>query len=203
MPPRKQRTPALRARISAEALDLLERGGPAGLRAREVASAAGTSTAAVYELFGDKDGLVRSLREGGFDQLRVDLEAVPQSDDPTEDLRVLFQAMRRFGRARPRLFEVMFSRPLDELAPGEDDQRTSDLLLALVVDRVRAWLDHEGSDADPVEVARVLISTNRGLVIDEGVGWLSGGTITSPARRWNLTFDALLAGIVGQARTSP
>lgn len=196
MPPRKQRTPALRKRIRVEALDLLERGGPAGLRARAVATAAGTSTAAVYELFGDKAGLIRSLYDEGFEQLREDLESLSLTDDPAQDVRELFQATRRFGRKRPQLFEVMFSRPFEEFEPDQDDRRMTGSLFSLVVERVARWLEHEGSEADPIDVARVLISANRGLIADENAGIL-GSTPASRSRRWNLTFDALLAGIAG------
>ncbi|MCP3991440.1 MAG: TetR/AcrR family transcriptional regulator [Actinomycetia bacterium] len=199
MPPQKQRTPALRQRISVEALDLLERCGPAGLRARAVASAAGTSTAAVYELFGDKAGLIQSLSDDGFEQLRTDLVSVASSNDPAQDVRSLFEAIRRFGRKRPQLFEVMFSGPFEGSGFDRDDGPTNGPLFALVVDRVARWLDNEGSEADPTDVTRVLISANRGLVTDENVGLL-GSTLTSRTRRWNLTFDALLAGIAGHDR---
>lgn len=198
MPPKKQRTATLRARISAEALGLLERSGPIGVRARAVASAANTSTAAVYELFGDKAGLIQSLYDEGFADLLGDLESLAPSDDPAQDVRALFEEMRRFGRKRPQLFEVMFSRPFQEFQPDHGGEGTSDSLLKLVVDRVTRWLDHSGSEADPVDVARVLLSANRGLVTDENLGFL-GSTQMSRSRRWNLTFDALLTGIAGSA----
>lgn len=187
----------MRSRISAEALNLLERSGPIGFRARAVASAANTSTAAVYELFGDKAGLIRSLYDEGYADLLGDLEALELSDDPAQDVRALFEEMRRFGRKRPQLFEVMFSRPFQEFKPDNDDRNRSDSLSGLVVDRVTRWLDYEGSEADPVDVARVLLSANRGLVTDENLGFL-GSTPMSRSRRWNLTFDALLSGIAGK-----
>lgn len=195
----KRRTPALRQRIRAEALALLESNGPAGLRARAVAEAAGTSTAAVYELFGDKSGLIRSLYDEGFDQLRAELEALPSSGDPAEDLRALFQGTRHFARTRPELFEVMFARPFAEFEPDHQDRRLGGSLFSLVVDRVDAWLRSVEAEADPVDVARVLISANRGLIADEQAGIL-GSTPASRNRRWDLTFDALLAGIAGRPR---
>jgi AcrR family transcriptional regulator len=47
----------------------LQAEGPAAVTARRVDTAAGTSTAAVYELFGNKTGLVRSIFSEGFDRL--------------------------------------------------------------------------------------------------------------------------------------
>ena len=61
MPRTKQRTPALREQLLVVALDTLDRDGVAGLTTRRVAERAATSTPAVYELFGDKAGLVREV----------------------------------------------------------------------------------------------------------------------------------------------
>src|ERR1700722_6284803 len=66
MPRPKQRTPELRDRVLSAALELLSSVGVAGFTARSVARAAQTSTPAVYELFGDKRGLVRELYFAGF-----------------------------------------------------------------------------------------------------------------------------------------
>ena len=61
MPRAKQRTPALRDRVLQVAVELLVRDGPDGFTTRKVAEGAATSTPAVYELFGDKAGLVRAI----------------------------------------------------------------------------------------------------------------------------------------------
>jgi AcrR family transcriptional regulator len=49
--------------------------GVAGFTTRRLAAAASTSTPAVYELFGDKAGLLRELFYEGFRQLRRYYEA--------------------------------------------------------------------------------------------------------------------------------
>jgi AcrR family transcriptional regulator len=56
VPRPKQRTPALREHVLEAALALLAAEGVQGFTARKVASTAGTSTPAVYELFGGKGG---------------------------------------------------------------------------------------------------------------------------------------------------
>ena len=65
----KVRTAEARDDVLRCALDVLERGGPPAVSARRVATAAGTSTAALYEFFGDKAGLVRALYWEGFGAL--------------------------------------------------------------------------------------------------------------------------------------
>jgi AcrR family transcriptional regulator len=61
MPRTKQRTPQLRDRVLQAAVDTLTTDGVAGFTMRKIADGAGTSTPAVYELFGDKAGLVREM----------------------------------------------------------------------------------------------------------------------------------------------
>ena len=74
MPRRKQRTPELRDHVRSVAVELLARDGVAGFTARRVAREAETSTPAVYELFGDKGGLIRELFFEGFRLLYSHLE---------------------------------------------------------------------------------------------------------------------------------
>lgn len=70
MPKTKQRTPELRDYVMSVAVGLLAEQGVAGFTARGIAREAKTSTPAVYELFGDKWGLVREVFFEGFRLLR-------------------------------------------------------------------------------------------------------------------------------------
>jgi AcrR family transcriptional regulator len=79
VPRPKQRTPALRDHVLEVALALLAAEGVQGFTARKVASTAGTSTPAVYELFGDKGGLVRQVFFHGFQLLGARLERLGTS----------------------------------------------------------------------------------------------------------------------------
>ena len=88
MPRKKQRTEAMRQEILRSALDLLDEGGVAAVTARGVAKSANTSVPAVYELFGDKEGLVRALFFEGFRALRDTFDAVGFSGGgPSKDSR--------------------------------------------------------------------------------------------------------------------
>ena len=66
MPRTKQRTPELRDPYLVAAVELLAAEGAAGLTARSLAARAATSAPALYELFGDKSGVVRELYFEGF-----------------------------------------------------------------------------------------------------------------------------------------
>ncbi|WP_433176244.1 TetR-like C-terminal domain-containing protein [Actinoallomurus sp. CA-150999] len=75
---------------------------------RALAAAAGTSTAALYSLFGGKDGLIGEVRNKAVAGLFRDLSAVPTSDDPLTDLYELAVAYRRWGREHSHLYTVLF-----------------------------------------------------------------------------------------------
>src|SRR5919204_6188909 len=73
---------------------------------RAVAEAAGTSTRAVYALFGSKEGLEQALHQAMFTRLR-DLErARRRRDDPRADLVELAMAYRRWAVERPDRYVV-------------------------------------------------------------------------------------------------
>src|SRR3954470_4592384 len=98
MPRPKQRTPELRDKVLQAAVAMLADDGVAGLTTRRVAQDAGTSIPAVYELFGDKAGLVREIYFEGFRQLFRRLDTVPETPDPRADLMKVCTVIRAFVR---------------------------------------------------------------------------------------------------------
>ncbi|MFE7274307.1 TetR/AcrR family transcriptional regulator [Streptomyces sp. NPDC057623] len=75
---------------------------------RAVATAAATSTAAVYSLFGGKDGLIAAVRDKAVASLFQTVTAVPTSEDPLADVYALCAAYRRWGREHSHLYSVLF-----------------------------------------------------------------------------------------------
>jgi AcrR family transcriptional regulator len=193
MPPRKQRTPELSETVLRTTLELVETEG-VSLTARSVAAAADTSPAALYELFGDKAGLLRAVFFEGFALLDEALTAVPTTSDPRADLLDTLAATRRFALGRPMLFELMFSRPFAEFRPGPDDQTAAASVYRTVMSRVDRCLADGVVAGDRVDIAQVLIATNRGLIAAELAGIL-GSTPASSERRWALGVQAVLAGL--------
>jgi AcrR family transcriptional regulator len=199
MPRAKQRTPELRDRVLAVALSTLAGEGVAGLTARRVAAEAATSVPAVYELFGDKAGLVRAVYFEGFRRLRARLAAVPAGASPLADLVAMGQAFRAFAVAEPVLTEVMFARPFADFDPGPAELAATSGTREHIVGLVR----RAGSDGliagDPVDVAHVLLALAQGLAAQENAGWL-GSSAASADRRWALAFEAVLAGLAKPGR---
>src|SRR6266545_6549816 len=121
MPRAKQRTPDLRDRVLNVAVQMLATGGVAGFTTRKVAREAETSTPAVYELFGDKTGLVREVFFEGFRALGQKLGELAESRDSRADIVRLIQTFRSFVRENPVLSELMFSRPFADFDPGPSE----------------------------------------------------------------------------------
>ena len=195
----KLRTTELREVLLGRAVAVLEREGPTALRARHVASAAGTSTGALYELFGDKTGLVRAIFYEGFRMLADRLDEVPVSDDARTDVIALLAASRRFSLEHPMLFEVMYARPFGEFDPTPDELRVAGRIYELVVRQVERWLAEVGAATDAVDASHALVALNRGLIATE-LGGLLGRSQRSRERRWLLAVGAQLDGLAGEGR---
>ena len=177
MPRAKQRTPELRDRVLSVAVALLASEGAAQLTTRKVAEHAHTSTPAVYELFGDKSGLVREIFFEGFRMLRRWFDELAETDDPRADLVSLLQAFRGFIRANPVLAELMFLRRFTDFDPGPSDRKAG----------------------DATDIAHALVALTEGLAATEVAGWL-GSSKASVERRWALAIEAVLDGFGGGAR---
>jgi AcrR family transcriptional regulator len=193
VPRAKQRTPALSDSVLRTTLDLVETEG-VSLTARSVAAAANTSPAALYELFGDKAGLLRAVFFEGFGLLAEELASVATTSDPHRDLVATLATTRRFALDRPMLFELMFARPFAEFRPGPDDHAAAAAVYRTVMGRVDRCLHSGVLAGDRIDVAQVLIATNRGLIAAELAGIL-GATPVSRERRWALGVEAVLAGL--------
>src|SRR5450759_855438 len=65
---------------------IVETDGPEALSVRRVADEVGTTSRAVYTVFGSKLGMVVALGSRAFDLLGAAVEALPVTDDPAADL---------------------------------------------------------------------------------------------------------------------
>ncbi|MBI2711108.1 MAG: TetR/AcrR family transcriptional regulator [Actinobacteria bacterium] len=191
MPRVKQRTPQLRDHILEVARTSLAADGIESIAARRVAADAGTSIAAIYELFGDKAGLIREIFYDGFRRLRDHLDTADATDDPIADLRALMRAFREFARANPSLISVMYARPYDDFAPGPAESATGNATREAVTGRVRRAIEQGRLHGNAGDIAHVLLATCQGLALQETAGWL-GTSVASRNRRWNLAADMLL-----------
>jgi AcrR family transcriptional regulator len=115
---------------------IAERDGLAALSVRRVATEVGTTTRAVYSLFGAKEGLVAALGVRAFDLLGAMVAALPSTDDPTFDLVQAGLVFRRFAREHPALYRIGVQR-IDVLPEsGRAFRVAADRALAVLRERV-------------------------------------------------------------------
>ena len=192
MPRPKQRTPELRDRVLQVAVSTLNEDGLSGFTTRRVAEQAGTSVPAVYELFGDKSGLLRAVFFEGFRMLGRRLLAVAETDDAVADVQRLIPVFRRFCLDYPALARVMFSRPFQDFDPGPEEL-ASPSMREVFVGRITRCTDAGLLTGDPVDIAHVLLALAQGLAVQEGGRWL-GKSKASVNRRWEVAVTGLLRG---------
>jgi AcrR family transcriptional regulator len=190
----KQRTPELRGRVLDVALDRLSSEGVAGFTTRRIAEGAETSTPAVYELFGDKAGLVREVFFEGFRMLGRRFDQLDQSDDPRADLMGVIDVVRAFVRENAALAEVMFSRPFADFDPGPGELKAGSAVREFVVASVSRCIAAGILEGNETDMAHVLLALTQGLAAQETAGWL-GTSRASIDRRWELAIGAMLNGL--------
>jgi AcrR family transcriptional regulator len=194
MPRTKQRTPELRAHVLRVAMSTLARDGVAGFTTRRVAEHAATSTPAIYELFGDRGGLVRAMFFDGFRLLRQRFTELGESTDPRGDLAAVLHTFRAFVRDNPVLAQVMFSRPFTDFDPAPEETAIGGSVREFIVGRVARCVDTGVLSGDKTDIAHVLLALAQGMAAQETAGWL-GTSEESADRRWSLAIQAALSGL--------
>ncbi len=119
---------ALRGRLLDVTAEMVDQKGPERISLRDIAQAAGTSTSAVYSLFGGKAQLLVAVIEHGFASF-----GRSQAQVEAEGLRALGHAYRDWARANAPLYRLMFGGAIataDDCAP--DAATTSDAMQPLV-----------------------------------------------------------------------
>ena len=193
MPRPKQRTPELRDQVLKVAVSTLNEDGLSAFTTRRVAELAGTSVPAVYELFGDKRGLVRAVFFEGFHMLARQLLAAPETDDAVGDVQRLIPVFRQFCLDYPAMARVMFSRPFQDFDPGPEELAMSPSVREIFVGRIKRCTDAGLLTGDPVDIAHVLLALAQGLAVQEGGRWL-GKSKASVNRRWEVGVSGILRG---------
>lgn len=156
-PPRED----LAARLLAEAEALVRRDGPDGIALRELARACGSSTMAIYTLYGGKPGLMQALYAVGFARLHAYALSAEHRDAPLRWMVRQMLAYRRFALDHTGLYRLMFGGEKRFAPTGRHSSFTSLAVpvedaypaFAALVDAVGTCLAyHRESAPDPAEV---------------------------------------------------
>ncbi|MGH3897388.1 MAG: TetR-like C-terminal domain-containing protein [Pseudonocardiaceae bacterium] len=200
MPRPKLHDDALRIRLLETAGALLTSEGPEALSLRRLAAAAGTSTSAVYALFGGKPGLMRALFLEAFSRFGEYQDTVVPSEDPLADLLALGRAYRASARADPHFYAVMFGSLMPSFEPTPQDMAHARATFTPVLDAVRRAIAAGllRDDADPVLIATALWASVHGLVSLE-LGSAIHTEVGEPAE----VFEAVMRANLDGWRASP
>jgi AcrR family transcriptional regulator len=146
---------ALRDSLLAATADAVAADGPDRVSLREVARAAGTSTSAVYTLFGGKDELLAAVIADAFASF-----AASQRDAEPDGLRALGGAYRAWAHEHPSLYRLMFGGAL----ASYEGEGTEDALDPLIRSLARRGA------ADPLAAALTVWAHVHGAVSLEFAG---------------------------------
>jgi AcrR family transcriptional regulator len=190
------------AALLAAAERAVEQGGPEALSVRGIAKEVGTTTRAVYSLFGSKDGLIAALGAQAFEFLRTGLDALPLRDDVAADLVETGLVFRRLAVERPALYSIGIQRDLRELPPWQIVCDAADAAWAVLLERV-ARLDDRGVLGDQT----VVEATLQFDALCEGLATLERRRMRTPfdaERIWRAGLGSLIAGfaVTSDARSA-
>jgi AcrR family transcriptional regulator len=180
------------AALLAAAERAVQAGGPEALSIRGIAREVGTTTRAVYSLFGSRDGLIAALGVHAFDFLRAGLDALPSTENPAADLVEVGLVFRRLATERPALYAIGVRRDLPDLPPWRPVCDAADAAFAALLQRVTR-LDDAGllGENTAIEATLQFHALCEGLATLE----LRGVGVPFDAERiWRAGLSALIAG---------
>lgn len=110
---------------------------------RQVAERIGYSATTIYLYFNDKDDLLFTVADQGFDRFSQSLiDAAAHAHDPFERLHALPRAYLKFGLANPAYYQLMFMQRGDFLVGYRQGGRQPRIdTLRIVQDAIQAAMD--------------------------------------------------------------
>jgi AcrR family transcriptional regulator len=190
----KEHNEATRLALLAAAERLVDEHGPDAASVRAVADEVGTTTRAVYSVFGSKQGLLEALATRLFEVLGGAIDAVSVSDDAATDLIDVGQAFRRTALEHPSLYRLVFLRVVPDLELGPAFREVANAAFDRMKARV-ARVAGSGPEADVHERALAFHALTEGLTSME-----LRGQMLDPANAegvWRDALSSLIRGFAG------
>jgi AcrR family transcriptional regulator len=182
-----------RAALLAAAEQIVEKEGVDALSVRRVADDVGTTTRAVYSVFGSKEGLLVALGARAFELLARDVGGQRLTADHVRNLAVAGLGFRKFALAHPALFRLGVQRMLPDPALAADFATTAASTFDILVERVRRFAEAEHLDIDTRTTAMQYHALCEGLAAVELRGMM--GFRANAERVWRDALAALVEGL--------
>jgi AcrR family transcriptional regulator len=199
----KEHGEEMRERLLEAAGRLLAEEGAGAVSVRRLADEVGTSTRAIYSLFGSKDGLLTAMFRQGADTFVRLHDAVPVQDNPLDELLPLGLAYRQSALEQPNLYGLLFGHAVPGFAPSEDDIRYAQRSQFRVVDALERAVRQGLIRGDPWEISNQGWGLVHGLASLELMGCLGPPEIAEATWRGALTtMEAGLRRISAEAISS-
>jgi AcrR family transcriptional regulator len=165
--PRGERasTNTLNERLVDATLQLLREEIPTDLTVRRIATAANTTTMALYTGFGSRDGLLDVVYAQGFEQLRDVMAPAALVADPAKAVLELLGAYRAFALANPGLYGLLFERVFPGFDPSPEVRSAAlDTTFGLLAAQAGRVLGTDAHDKASREFGYTLWALTHGLV---------------------------------------
>lgn len=166
---------------------------------RRLAARLGLTAPAIYHHFADREAILESLSEEGFDRLLVRLGKLPTRRRSGRQCLDFLAAYREFALDEPHLFAAMFlaRRRRARKFPDDFAARRS-AAFSLLADRVRAAIKTgQLRDDNADEVALTLWAHAHGLILLQRAGRFSG-TLAVYRRAFDRSLKRLFLGLAHQ-----
>jgi AcrR family transcriptional regulator len=174
--------------------------GPDALSVRGIAADIGTTTRAVYSLFGSKEGLIAALGAHAFDLLGAGLDSLPTTDDPGSDLVAAGLMFRRFATEHPSLFAIGIQRVISSPSLWQQEVRpAAERALRTLKSRMQRLADAGLLRERSIDEAALEFHA-----LCEGLAALelrSPGPEAEWEQRWAAAFATQVAGFAAQGNT--
>ncbi len=185
----------LRELILEAATDLIEKGGLAGLSAREIARAIGYSPGTLYNVFQNLDDLVLTIEARLLDKLSLSLKAATDGVPPEERLIKLAMAYLRFTHENPKLWNLLFEHHMPPGAPIPPWYHSKLDYLLTQVEEALAFRLKNVDEAHVKRAARVLWAGVHGITSLSTADKLGNVTTETAGPMVQDLLDSYLSGL--------
>ncbi|MFC4402550.1 TetR/AcrR family transcriptional regulator [Gracilibacillus xinjiangensis] len=160
-----QHAEELKLTIVEAAAKILQEQGPEAVTIRKVAEKMECSTKIIYNLFTNKDGLIKLLYLDGCKILSSSFQSVNRQDNMESCLRALCEAYWDFSRNYSSYYQLMFGGAFTEFKPEEESIHATttalEQFILVIKEAMEAGLILE---KDPLQVVRVIWASLHGVI---------------------------------------